>query len=205
MPVLAGPTGVPLPAAPSLLTATLQGGPQVSLTWRDNATTETVFVLERSTDLGVTFVPVATPPARANTGNVTYVDTLVKPATAYQYRVMAVNGSGSSAYSSTSLTVTVPPLPSAPSGLVASAINVNKNKETVTLTWTDNASNETGFTIQRSMTAAFTTVTTSTAAANATTFSQTGVARNQTFYYRVRASNLGGASAWSNVASILTP
>ena len=35
------------PAAPSNLTATAQAGPQVSLTWRDNASNETGFVVER--------------------------------------------------------------------------------------------------------------------------------------------------------------
>ena len=62
--------------APTNLTATLQAGPQVSLTWMDNATNETGFSVERSTD-GVTFVQIATAPARNNTGNVTFVDTTV--------------------------------------------------------------------------------------------------------------------------------
>ncbi len=35
------------PAAPTNLTATAQAGPQVSLTWRDNANNETGFVVER--------------------------------------------------------------------------------------------------------------------------------------------------------------
>ena len=62
------------PAAPTNLTATLQAGPQVSLTWTDNATNETGFVVERSTNGGA-FTQIATAPARNNTGNVTYVDT----------------------------------------------------------------------------------------------------------------------------------
>ena len=35
------------PAAPTNLTATAQAGPQVSLTWRDNANNETGFMVER--------------------------------------------------------------------------------------------------------------------------------------------------------------
>src|SRR6185436_14218330 len=42
------------PAAPTTLTATLQAGPQIRLTWRDNATNEAGFVIQRSTD-GVNF------------------------------------------------------------------------------------------------------------------------------------------------------
>jgi FtsP/CotA-like multicopper oxidase with cupredoxin domain len=207
MPVLAGPAGVAIPAAPTTLVATLQSGPQVSLTWRDNATTETGFVVERAVVTAGTpgtFIAVATPPARSNTGNVTFVDTTVKADTTYTYRVTAVNGGGSSGFSNTS-GVTLPPLPAAPSNLAVAAVRANGNNDTATLTWLDNATNETGFTIQRSTTAAFTTVTTSTALANATTVTQTGLARNVTYFYRVRANNLGGASGWSNVASVLTP
>ncbi len=50
------------PAAPTNLTATAQAGPQVSLTWRDNANNETGFVVERCS-----FVAPATqsaPPSR---------------------------------------------------------------------------------------------------------------------------------------------
>ncbi len=74
--------GVNAPAAPTNLVATLQTGPQVSLTWRDNATNETGFVVERSSDNGVTFTPLPTTVTpRNNTGNVTFVDTTVVPGT----------------------------------------------------------------------------------------------------------------------------
>jgi len=65
--------GVNAPAAPTTLTATLAAGPQVSLTWRDNATNEAGFLVERSVNGGA-FARLATPPARANTGTATYVD-----------------------------------------------------------------------------------------------------------------------------------
>jgi hypothetical protein len=41
-------------------------------------------------------------------------------------------------------------------------------------------------------------------AENLTTWTQTGVARNRTFYYRIRANNFGGASGWSNVVTVQT-
>ena len=57
-------------AAPTNLAATLLAGPpRVSLTWTDNATNETRFNVERSTD-GVNFAVVGTAPARNNTGGV---------------------------------------------------------------------------------------------------------------------------------------
>ncbi len=47
LPVTVGTATTTVPANPTLLTATVQAGPQVRLTWRDNATNETGFVVER--------------------------------------------------------------------------------------------------------------------------------------------------------------
>jgi len=199
--VLVGPIGVPLPAAPTLVTGVLQAGPQISLTFRDNATNETGFVVERASD-GVTFIPVGTPPLRNNTGNVTFVDATIVPSTTaatYTYRVKAVNGAGSSAYASIAVPVVVPAFPTAPSNLSAVPSLGSGNNRTVSLSWTDNSTNETGFTFQRATNAAFTTgLNTATAAANSTTLVQTGLSRNTDYYYRIRAINLGGSSAWVN-------
>ena len=202
MPVLAGPAGVAAPAGPTNLTGVLQAGPQVRLTFRDNATTETGFVVERATGTGG-YVPIATPPARADVGNVVYVDTTVQAATTYSYRVRAVNGGGQSAYSG-AFTVSVPGPPAAPSELIGTAAVGTTTTAIVQLTWMDNAGNETGFTVQRSTTAAFLTANAYAVATNATGWLQ-NAPRNRTFYYRVRANNLGGSSAWSNTVTVTTP
>jgi hypothetical protein len=187
-----------VPADPTLLGATVLSGPQVSLTWRDNATNETGFVVERCAGSGCTnFAQIATPGPRNNTGNVTYVNTTVTAGNSYSYRVKAVNAAGSSAYTNIA-TVTGPAIPAAPSNFTVSAVKANGNNYTATLTWRDNATNETGFTIQRATNATFTTNLSSfTAAANAVTLTQT-VTRNTTYYYRIRANNLGGSSTWVN-------
>jgi hypothetical protein len=200
-PVLAGPAGVAAPAAPTALTFTFTAG--VRLAWRDNATTETGFVVERATT-GGDFQPIATVPARNATGNVVYVDTAVQASTTYLYRVKAVNGGGSSAYNGP-IQVSVAAPPAAPSNLVGSAIVGTGNRDIVSLTWTDNSLDETGFEIQRSTSPAFTTFATYTVPANTPTWEQANVPRNRTFYYRVRATNPGGASEWSNVVTVVTP
>ena len=185
------------------MVATLQTGPQVSLTFRDNANNEALFLVERAVD-GGGFVLVATSPARSNTGNVTFVDTAVTTGHSYQYRVAAVNSGGQSAWAVSNMIAT-PPVPLAPSGLNGSAV-VSGKKANVTLTWADNSNNETGFTIERATNATFTVgLNQSTVAANAVTVTQTGLYRGVTYFYRIRAFNSGGSSGWSNVFSVVTP
>ena len=170
------------------------------------ATNETGFVVERSTNGGA-FTTIATPGARNNTGIMTYTNTTVTAGNTYTYQVKAVNGGGSSAYSNTA-TVVVPSIPAAPSNVAATAVNINNNNDRVTVTWTDNSNNETGFTIQRATNATFTAGLTSfTVVANIITFTTPNVPRNTNYYFRVRANNFGGSSAWVNATPfpILTP
>jgi fibronectin type 3 domain-containing protein len=186
-----------VPAAPTNLTATLQAGPQVSLTWRDNATNEAYFAVERSTN-GAAFVQIAAPGPRSNTGNVTYVDTTVTAGNTYNYRVMAVNVTGSSGYATLAAPVVVPAIPAAPTSFTVSAVKANGNNYTATLNWAATA-NPASFTIQRAENATFTTNLASfTAVGTARSLTQ-NVTRNTVYYYRIRAnSSIGGSSAWTN-------
>jgi hypothetical protein len=180
------------PAAPSSpLTAVLQSGPQISLTWADNATNENGFVIERAVNGGA-FSQIATAPARSNTGNVTFIDNTIAASAAnatYSYRVAAVNPAGYSSYA-TSAPVLVPALPLTPSGFtVTNGLN-SGNSRSIILKWTDNSSNETGFTIQRATNATFTQgLNTVTVGSNVVTLTQTGLARNTQYWYRIRANN----------------
>lgn len=89
--------------------------------------------------------------------------------------------------------------PAAPSGLTASASSSSQ----IALAWTDNASNETAFSVERSVSGgAFTVV--ATLGANTTSYLDTGLAASTTYLYRVRASNSGGNSAYSNTGSATT-
>jgi FtsP/CotA-like multicopper oxidase with cupredoxin domain len=200
-PAPVGPAPTAGPLAPSLLTATLQAGPQARLTWRDNANNEGGFVIERRVLPAGQFAQVAVAPLRNNTGNVTFTDTTILPATQYEYRVAAVNlFSGVptlSAYSNVANTAASDPLPAAPSNLTAANWASQGNKRSVVLNWTDNATNETSFTIQRATNAAFITgLNTNTVAADATTVTQAGLSKATTYYFRIRANNAVGSSAW---------
>jgi titin len=193
-----------IPAAPTNLADAMLGNPlRVRLTWRDNATNESNFILERSANGGA-FTLLATVASRAGTGNVTYNDTTVLVGNTYDYRVKAINGVGSSAYSNTFTAAVV--APAAPSNFAGSAV-VSGTNATVTLTWVDNSSNETSFEVQRATNAAFTAgVNTNTVAANSTTRVETRT-RNRSYYYRIRAVNPAGVSAWVNMTPfpIVTP
>lgn len=91
-------------------------------------------------------------------------------------------------------------LPAAPSGLSATAVSGTQ----IDLSYTDNASNETGFTIDYAVGAgAFSFLT--TRGANVTTYSHTGRTPGTSYSYRVRAYNGVGDSAYSSTASATTP
>ena len=90
-----------LPSAPSQLTATALSSSQIRLTWRDNASNETGYRVERRGYAG--FVEIASLAA----GSTSYTATGLAPATPYDFRVRAVNGQGSSAYSNVAAAVSL--------------------------------------------------------------------------------------------------
>jgi hypothetical protein len=74
----------------------------------------------------------------------------------------------------------------------------------INLTWSDNAGDETGFTIERSTSSAFASPTAVTLGTNVTSYADTGLAAATTYYYRVRATNAAGSSANSGAANATT-
>ena len=128
-----------------------------------------------------------------------YNNTGLVNGTPYYYVVSAVNLGGASANSSQATATPVAP-PTAPNGLSATAVAATQ----INLHWTDTSSNESSFLVERSVSGgAFVQI--GTAAANATTYSDTGVTANKTYTYRIRSTNAGGNSAYSATASAKTP
>ena len=195
------------PAAPTNLAATMQFGPQVTLTWLDNANDETNFVVERS-DNGGAFAQIATPALSAGTGgSVTYVDTTVLPGGNYVYQVYAVNnGPVPSAYSN-AVNVSVPAAPLAPTNLATTLQASLATGPRIRVNFRDNALNETGFVIQRSDNGgAFVEVATLGPRANrgGVTYLD-GVVATHTYVYRVFTVNGPSPSAFVESLPVTVP
>jgi fibronectin type 3 domain-containing protein len=87
--------------------------------------------------------------------------------------------------------------PAAPSNLSATAVSQTQ----INLSWTDNSSNEDGFEIERSPNGTSSWTQIATPVANTTSYSNTGLLCNTTYYYRVRAYNGSGYSSYSNASA----
>jgi hypothetical protein len=190
------PPAASIPADPSHLSASAVSSAQINLTWVRNSTDETGFKVLRSTD-GVHFAQVGTAPAAATT----FSDTGLAASTTYYYEVVASNHTGDSAPSNIASATTAAQgqPPSAPSNLGAQAAGPSQ----INLTWLRNSTGETDFKVLRSTDGThFTQV--GTAPVGATTFSDSGLAANTTYYYEVVAGNTFGDSAPSNIAGATT-
>lgn len=188
----------PTVIAPSGLTATASasGSTEAVLTWNDNSTNETSFVIERSTTAAFTVIDAART-AAANTN--TYYDWGLQRNVQYYYRIRAIDGAYASPNSNTA-SLTLPPtpagVPAMPSGFTAKASPGSTSE--IALAWTDNATNETGFTIQRSLTATFATIdATLSPVADSTIYYDWGLKAGTTYYYRIRSINGSSSSAWT--------
>lgn len=177
--------------APSGLVATATSTTEIGLVWTDNSSVETQFEVDTSSD-GSNWTPLST-----TLSNVTsYAVSSLTLGTLYYFRVRAVNGVSNSAYSSSASAATY-----MPTVVTFSATAVSSSQ--IDLSWADPTSTETGFEIQRSTdNSNWSTVTTT--AADATSYSNTGLSASTLYYYRIREINAVAVGAWSSSASATT-
>ena len=187
-----GSSSTTTPAAPTNLAMLGASYQQVSLSWSDNATNESGYKLERSTD-GVNFSELASLGADARN----FVDTTVSPLTTYYYRVRAFNSSGASAYSGI-VSVRTPDVPPPPPATPTSVSASDNADGSATVQWAPSSSNAASFEVTRETWDARKSVwgrRTVVATVPANLSSIVDLSGNGTFRYFVRATNDGGASA----------
>ncbi len=194
------PPGPTAPAAPSALTAQAASSSAINLAWQDNSTDETSFRVEQLVGAAYQEVQVLT------TGTTRVQIIGLAAGTAYTFRVRAANTAGASGYSNIASAITTaitPPPPSGVPGAPSSLSGWAASPGEVVLNWIDNSSNETAFRVERSVNGAFQEV--ATVGANITTARISGLPSGSGQYFRVRASNAAGSSAYSNTMYVITP
>ncbi len=93
-----------------------------------------------------------------------------------------------------------PPPVATPSGLTATAASTSQ----INLQWTDNATNESEYVVQRDTTSAFSSPVSVTLPSNSQSYQSTGLTASTQYFYRVRARNATTDSAWSATANATT-
>ena len=166
------------------------GSNTVTLSWTALAGATSYSVL-RSTSSNGTFAVVA-----SNLVATSYVDTNPPPGTTLYYRVSASLGAaGQSGQSEAASAFTAPGAPVVSASVFATTV--------IRVSWTSDPV-VTGFLLERS-TDGVNFSPLAELAANEKSFTNSGLALNTTYFYRVRATNIVGLSPYSTVASNTTP
>lgn len=176
---------VAAPAKPSALNGFVINKNEISLSWIDNSNNEASFAIERSLD-GLSWTQVGL----VNENVTSYLDSGLTPATSYQYRVIARNAFGDSAPTKKYTGTTLPNTPAAPSNLIVKTVS----QTLVELNWLDNADNEDGYIIERSLDATNWITLATLASPNVESYVNAGLTPGVKYYYRVSAYNAGGSS-----------
>lgn len=186
---------VSAPAAPMDFIATARSDSAIVLEWTDNSNNEDGFNIEFSKD-GSTFDWYDD--VIANSTDYTFKD--LRPNTQYWFKVNAYNKEGATYASNTATATTMESptsVPADPTGLAAAAIG----DLTILITWTDNSTVEEGYILEWSPDGLTRWETLIKLGPNADTYKKGGLKEGVRYYFRVKAYNKAGDSAYSNVDS----
>ncbi len=185
-----------IPPTPTLNAPTSPSTSQISLSW-NSMYGETGFRLEWKERSGADCSAGSwNTPINISQNATTYNHTSRSAGTWYCYRLYATNSSGDSGYSieRSQTTLAVPPTLDAPSGVTAAQ---------AVLTW-NNVAGNTSYKLERKIGAAGAWGTLVTTAADAVTYTNTGLTAGTLYYYRISTNNNAGSSVASNEVSTTT-
>jgi fibronectin type 3 domain-containing protein len=186
-----------VPVAPSGVAAVAVSSSQINLTWQDNSSDESGFMVQRAssasgpwTQIGIVGANVT---SCAHTG--------LTASTTYFYRVCAYNAAGNSVYSSvTSATTPTAPdttAPSVPNGVIASATSTSQVSVSWNISTDSGGSGLAGYNVYRDGTLVTTTTTTG--------YTDSGLSAASLYCYTVVAyDNAGNNSSPSSQACATT-
>jgi len=185
------PNAPPVPGVPASIVAAAKSYSIIDVTWVDSSSNENGFEIVRSGSPAAPYrnVGVVGPDVTS------FSDSSLAPSTIYYYKVRAIGTGGESEYSDTSSATTFgPPLtPIAPTELAGAS----GDSTTISVTWTDNASNETGYYIYRSTDSVNFTLLDSVPA-NTNAYSDNTISGQRAYYYYVAGVNESGVGDPSN-------
>lgn len=182
--------------APGNLNYTVDSNSQIRLTWTDNSSNETGFIIERKTGMDGAWSVIAT----LGVGKTSFTHTGLAKNVHYFYRVKAFNSVNNSGAYSEELEVVIGDIPEAPSGF---RIEVLSSTE-VRLIWTDNSDDELGFEIERRQGSVRTFSKVGETGANAESYLDRGLKPGTRYCYRIRAFNKNGKSKYSREIYVTT-
>jgi len=116
------------------------------------------------------------------------------------FNQVAIPDSAFAPTQSVATTFSLPAVPVAPYGVTANALSASS----IALSWQDTASTVTGFQLYRSVGDTTHFIQLASFAANVFSYADNGLFSNQTYYYKLLATGVGGNSAYSSVVNATT-
>ena len=179
------------PNAPTGVTATAVSSSQIDVIWSASSGA-TGYRVEQSSNGGASWSPAATLTASP------LHDIGLTASTTYTYRVIATNAGGDSLPSATASATTLVAPPAAPTSVTASVVSSTE----ISVGWAA-SSGATGYRVERSANGGASWSVVGTTAT--TSFNDTALTPETTYQYRIIATNAGGDSTPSTIASATTP
>ena len=176
---------------PTYLSVLILDDQSLKLSWTDNCTFDTGFIIERKAGKE-DFVLIKELPA----AETSFIDEKLSYGTQYIYRIATITGSNSSNYSSEITAKTVFPTPSYLNSEVI-------DDRTASIYWEDNCEFETGFRIERRAEDEEFKVLVQLPA-NSTSYTDDKIKFEKTYYYRVQTTTSVNGSDFSNIEYLNT-